>query len=94
MIGEFVVGRLLARASVRWNSTRRFASRYSQTLLAQLLVEPFGLVSAPHPAELPEVAITLFWHAKLHRSAANQWLREQIVDLFADRTDSVNADLR
>ena len=62
--------------------------------LAQRLVEPFGLVSAPHPAELPEVAITLFWHAKLHRSAANQWLREQIVDLFADRTDSVNADLR
>ncbi len=62
--------------------------------LAQRLVEPFGLVCAPHPAELPEAAIKLFWHAKLHRSAANQWLREQIVDLFADRGTDASADLR
>lgn len=62
--------------------------------LAQRLVGPFGLVCAPHPAELPEAAIKLFWHAKLHRSAANQWLREQIVDLFADRGTDASADLR
>lgn len=62
--------------------------------LAQRLVEPFGLVCTPHPAELPEAAIKLFWHAKLHRSAANQWLREQIVDLFADRGTDASADLR
>jgi DNA-binding transcriptional LysR family regulator len=52
--------------------------------LAKHLVEPFGLRHVPHPVKLPEVAINLFWHAKAHRSAASQWLRGVVVDLFAD----------
>ncbi len=55
--------------------------------LAQRLAEPFWLTYRPHPVKLPEVAINLFWHAKVHRSPANQWLRTVVVDLFAD--DSV-----
>jgi DNA-binding transcriptional LysR family regulator len=52
--------------------------------LAQHLVEPFGLTYLPHPVPLPEVSINVFWHAKMHRSAANQWLRGVVLDLFGD----------
>jgi DNA-binding transcriptional LysR family regulator len=46
---------------------------------------PFGLVSSPHPVNLPEIAINLFWHAKYNRDPANMWLRQLIVELFADK---------
>jgi DNA-binding transcriptional LysR family regulator len=54
--------------------------------LAQSLIEPFDLVARPHPVDLPEVAINMFWHAKVHRSPAHQWLRGLVFELFgADR---------
>lgn len=52
--------------------------------LASRMTEPFGLVSVPHPATLPEVAINLFWHAKYHKAPANQWLRSLLFELFCD----------
>lgn len=52
--------------------------------LAAHLAEPFGLVYRPHPAKLPDIGINVFWHAKLHRSPANQWLRSVVFDLFGD----------
>ncbi len=52
--------------------------------LADRLVGPYGLVKVPHPARLPDVAINVFWHAKYHRSPANQWLRGVLFELFAD----------
>ncbi|MEP7296051.1 MAG: LysR family transcriptional regulator [Burkholderiales bacterium] len=52
--------------------------------LAKQLAEPFGLTSLPHPVALPEVTINAFWHAKAHRSPANQWLRGVVCELFAD----------
>jgi len=52
--------------------------------LAQSLAEPFGLVWRPHPVALPQIAINLFWHAKLHRDPGNQWLRGLLFDTFAD----------
>jgi DNA-binding transcriptional LysR family regulator len=52
--------------------------------LAQRMVDPFSLVAVPHPAKLPEVAINVFWHAKFHKSPANQWLRGVMFDLFSD----------
>ena len=52
--------------------------------LAQSLVEPFDLAFRPHPIELPEIAINVFWHAKVHRSAAHQWLRGVVFDLFGE----------
>lgn len=51
--------------------------------LAQHLAEPFDLAYLPHPVRLPEVEINAFWHAKVHRSPANQWLRGVVFDLFA-----------
>lgn len=54
--------------------------------LAQHLAEPFGLTYRAHPFALPEIAINVFWHAKVHRSPANQWLRRMVFELFADDT--------
>jgi DNA-binding transcriptional LysR family regulator len=51
--------------------------------LAQRMTEPFSLVAVPHPARLPEVAINVFWHAKYHKSPANQWLRTLVFELFS-----------
>jgi DNA-binding transcriptional LysR family regulator len=56
--------------------------------LAQHLVEPFGLICIPHPVRLPEVSINVFWHAKLHRSPVNQWLRDVVLDMFGDGVGS------
>lgn len=51
--------------------------------LAEALAEPFSLVWRPHPAELPQVAINTFWHARFHRDPGNRWLRELITATFA-----------
>jgi DNA-binding transcriptional LysR family regulator len=52
--------------------------------LAVELSEPFGLVYRPHPVKLPQIAINVFWHAKMHRAPANQWLRGMVFDLFGE----------
>lgn len=51
--------------------------------LAERVCGPFGLVAVPHPADLPEVAINVFWHAKFHREPANQWLRGLVFERFS-----------
>jgi len=51
--------------------------------LARHLAEPFELAWRPHPLPLPAVAITMFWHAKSHRLASNQWMRGIVGELFA-----------
>jgi DNA-binding transcriptional LysR family regulator len=53
--------------------------------LAQSLAGPFGLAYVKHPAALPEIAINLFWHAKVHQDPANEWLRSLVFRLHADR---------
>lgn len=67
------VGHILQSSDLVATVPERFAER---------MVEPFGLVAVPHPATLPEVAINAFWHAKLHRDPANQWLRGLIAERF------------
>jgi DNA-binding transcriptional LysR family regulator len=52
--------------------------------LARHLAQPFDLTWLAHPVALPEVTINAFWHAKVHRSPANQWLRGVVFELFAD----------
>ncbi len=59
--------------------------------LALKLVEPFELTLRTHPVKLPEAPINMFWHAKVHREPANQWLRNMVVDLFgADNAKDVS----
>lgn len=52
--------------------------------LATSLTEPFGLRYFPHPVDLPEASIDMFWHAKMHRDPANQWLRRVMFSLFSE----------
>ncbi len=44
----------------------------------------FGLKHAPHPIKLPDIEINLYWHARYHRDAANQWLRRLFIETFSD----------
>jgi DNA-binding transcriptional LysR family regulator len=69
------VGHILRRTDMVATVTER---------LAESLVEPFDLTFRPHPVDLPEIAINLFWHAKVHRSPAHQWLRGVVFDLFGE----------
>jgi DNA-binding transcriptional LysR family regulator len=69
------VGHLLRRTDMLATVTER---------LAESLVEPFDLAFRPHPVDLPAIAINVFWHAKVHRSPAHQWLRGVVFDLFGD----------
>jgi DNA-binding transcriptional LysR family regulator len=52
--------------------------------LAQALVEPFGLSYVRHPAKLPEMAISLFWHGRYHKDPAITWLRSLIIRLHGE----------
>jgi DNA-binding transcriptional LysR family regulator len=75
-IPHFVsVGHILQRSDLVATVTER---------LAESLADPFGLTWRPHPVELPEIAINVFWHAKVHRSPAHQWLRTVVFELFGD----------
>ncbi len=75
-IPHFVsVGHLLRRTDMVATVTER---------LAESLAEPFGLAYRPHPIDLPEIAINVFWHAKVHRSPVHQWLRGVVFDLFGE----------
>lgn len=67
------VGHLLRRTELVATVTER---------LADTLAEPFELALRPHPVELPEVAINVYWHAKVHRSPAHQWMRGVVCELF------------
>lgn len=50
------------------------------------LCEPFGLAYAKHPVDLPDYFVDMFWHARVHRDPANQWLRRIIFELFSEST--------
>jgi len=76
------VGPLLRRTDMVATVTER---------LAESLAEPFDLSFRPHPIDLPEVAINVFWHAKVHRSPAHQWLRGIVFDLFGEDKGSATA---
>ena len=71
------VGHILHSTDMIATVPERFATRCA---------EPFDLVALPHPANLPEIAINLFWHERYHRDPASRWLRELLVELFAETT--------
>jgi len=76
MLPHFIaVGHVLQTTDLIATLPERFAERCRV---------PFGLVTSPHPVKLPDIAINLFWHAKFNRDPANIWLRQRLVELFAD----------
>ena len=42
---------------------------------------PFNLITLDLPLPLPEIAISLFWHARFNRDPANKWHRQLFVEL-------------
>lgn len=77
------VGHILSQSDLMATVTER---------LADSLVKPFHLIQRRHPVDLPEVAINVFWHAKVHRSPAHQWLRGVVFDLFGDKAARSRGD--
>lgn len=69
------VGHILQRSDLVATVTER---------LAQSLAQPFDLSFRAHPLDLPEVAINVFWHGKVHRSPVHQWLRGIVFELFGE----------
>ncbi|MEZ5704159.1 MAG: LysR family transcriptional regulator [Burkholderiaceae bacterium] len=76
LVPHFIaVGHILQSTDLIATLPERFAERSKG---------PFDLVVSPHPVDLPEIAINMFWHAKYHRDPDNMWLRQQISEQFSD----------
>ncbi len=69
------VGHILQSSDLIATVPERFAKKCA---------EPFQLQASPLPFKLPEIAISLFWHAKYNREPANMWLRQRMVELFSE----------
>jgi DNA-binding transcriptional LysR family regulator len=52
-------------------------------VLADSLASHYALEIRPHPLEIDEFEIGLYWHDRYHRDPANKWLRDLIVHEFA-----------
>lgn len=52
--------------------------------LAQALMKPFDLSYVRHPAKLPEIGISLFWHRRFNKDPAITWLRTLISELHGE----------
>ncbi len=51
-------------------------------VLAERTASGLKLVCRDTPVALPSFEVNLFWHQRVHRDAANQWLRDLVVQLF------------
>ncbi|MGQ0699483.1 MAG: LysR family transcriptional regulator [Panacagrimonas sp.] len=58
--------------------------------MVQILAEPLGLCHSAHPVSLPDMSISMYWHAVLHRDPANQWFRRTVFELFSE-SPAINA---
>jgi LysR family transcriptional activator of mexEF-oprN operon len=52
--------------------------------LAHFFAEVFRLDLSPAPVELPDVSISLLWHASYDHDPAHRWLRQTVVRLAAE----------
>ncbi len=51
--------------------------------LAEQCASAFKLQVLPHPINMPDFELKMFWHRRVHTDPANQWLRALIVEFFA-----------
>ena len=49
--------------------------------LARLFAEELGLALSPAPVELPEVTISLLWHASYDSDPGHAWLRDMVAQV-------------
>ncbi|MFO1047254.1 MAG: LysR family transcriptional regulator [Geminicoccaceae bacterium] len=52
--------------------------------LARLFAATLGLALSPPPIELPEIAVSLLWHASYDADPGHRWLRRTVVKIAAD----------
>ena len=52
--------------------------------LARFFAAALGLSLSPAPVELPEVSVSLLWHASYDQDPAHVWLRRTMVHLTAE----------
>lgn len=74
------LGHVLASTDLLATVPERFAQRAAA---------PLGLAIRPLPLEAPATAIHQFWHARLHREAGTQWLRQRITAWFGRESDEL-----
>ena len=67
------VGHILASTDMIATVPERFARH---------CVAPFNLHYVDLPLKLPDIGVNLFWHARFHKEAGNQWLRGLVFDHF------------
>jgi DNA-binding transcriptional LysR family regulator len=51
--------------------------------LAEAFARLIPIQVPPFPVRIPAFDIKLFWHQRAHKDAANKWLRDCFVRLFA-----------
>ena len=94
--GTGLVDRALAEHGLRRRvalRTPHFASAPQIVLSSDLvLTAPASLEKAPGelcsiacPVPLPEHAVTMIWHERVHEDGAHRWLRERLVEVSASR---------
>ncbi|MFD9699610.1 LysR family transcriptional regulator [Lentzea sp. NPDC059081] len=54
------------------------------TVLCRPLIEAFGLVTRPLPAESPEAPVNCNWHQRYDSDLAHAWLRDQVRATLTD----------
>jgi len=69
------VGHILQSTDLIATLPERYANRSKQ---------PFDLIVSPHPVNLPQISINMFWHGKYNRDPDNMWLRKVVSELFSD----------
>ncbi len=52
--------------------------------LARLFASQLGLSLSPPPVALPEVALSLLWHASYEADPGHRWLRQTLVEVAAE----------
>ena len=58
--------------------------------LARLFAATLGLSLSPPPIALPEIKVTLLWHASYDEDPAHRWLRQTIVRSAATTVQASN----
>lgn len=61
--------------------------------MAKVVLQHSDMQIVPFPLDLPRYEIYLMWHANMDNDPANRWLREQVIEAFAE-SKTENAALR
>jgi DNA-binding transcriptional LysR family regulator len=77
------VGHFVAVGHILGSGTNDLVATVPVTY-AERCTAPFNLAWVEHPVPLPDFSVNLFWHAKFHREAGNKWLRNLLVEIFAE----------